>query len=125
MLEFINETEYKDITGATSVPNNFDQLNIEASAYIDRQTFNRVNPSDIPEEVKQCTCYLIDLLVEEEDAIKDVSKIKSENVDGWSRTYATSDEVKKTYNNKKQDLLELYLSKVFGYDGNLLLYRGA
>ena len=122
MLELITQKEYVELTGAPNVPNNFRQLNYEASAYVNKMTFNRINtPSDA---VKYCVCLIIDLLVQEKLDVAEVGNLKSENVDGWSRSYATQDEVRKTYEDKKYDILKLYLINELDNNNTPLLYRG-
>ena len=39
MLKYITEEEYKELLGAESIPDNFNNLTIEASNYIDHKTF--------------------------------------------------------------------------------------
>ena len=57
MLEYITADEYKKLLGKESVPDNFKNLNIEASNYINYKTFGRINENNVPEQVQYATCF--------------------------------------------------------------------
>lgn len=124
MLKYINEIEYVELSGATSIPDNFNKLVIDASSYINRQTFGRIDINNIPSEVKYTTCLIIDLINEQNVKLSEIGNLKSQNIEGWSETYSTPDEIKKEYANKKEIVLKEQLWDVVGKDGNYLLYRG-
>lgn len=124
MLEYITEADYKKLLGKESVPDNFKNLNIEASNYINYKTFGRIDKDDIPEQVKYATCLIIDLINEENDKLSKIGNLKSQNIEGWSESYATPEEIKSNYENQKQKVLNEYLWNVIGIDGNPLLYCG-
>lgn len=124
MLKYINEIEYVKLSGTTSIPDNFNKLVIEASSYINRQTFGRIDTNNIPDEVKYATCLIIDLINEQNVKLSEIGNLKSQNIEGWSETYSTADEIKKEYANKKEIVLKEQLWDVVGKDGNYLLYRG-
>lgn len=124
MLKYINEIEYVELSGATSIPDNFNKLVIDASSYINRQTFGRIDINNIPSEVKYTTCLIIDLINEQNVKLSEIGNLKSQNIEGWSETYSTPDEIKKEYANKKEIVLKEQLCDVVGKDGNYLLYRG-
>ena len=124
MLKYINEIEYVELSGATSIPDNFNKLAIDASSYINRQTFGRIDINNIPSEVKYTTCLIIDLINEQNVKLSEIGNLKSQNIEGWSETYSTPDEIKKEYANKKEIVLKEQLWDVVGKDGNYLLYRG-
>ena len=46
MLKYITEDEYKKLLGADSIPDNFDNLVIEASNYINYKTFGRIDENN-------------------------------------------------------------------------------
>lgn len=123
MLTYITSKEYQRLLGK-SIPNNFNQLVIEASSYINRQTFGRIDINNIPEKVKYATCLIIDLINEEQNKLSEIGNLKSQNIEGWSETYSTPEEVKTDYANKKESTLNEYLWDVIGIDGNPLLYCG-
>ena len=124
MLKYITEEEYKELLGAKSIPDNFDNLNIQASNYINYKTFGRIDENNIPEEVKYVTCLIIDLQDEEDTKLSEIGNLKSQNIEGWSESYSTPEEIKQDYANKKYTVLQEQLWNVIGTDGNPLLYCG-
>lgn len=124
MLEYITAEDYKKLLGKESVPSNFKNLNIEASNYINYKTFGRIDKDNVPEQVQYVTCLIIDLINEENDKLSKIGNLKSQNIEGWSESYMTSDEIKQDYSNKKYTVLQEQLWNVIGIDGNPLLYCG-
>ena len=124
MLKYITEEEYKELLGAKSIPDNFDNLNIQASNYINYKTFGRIDKNNIPEEVKYVTCLIINLQDEEDTKLSEIGNLKSQNIEGWSESYSTPEEIKVDYEDKKYSTLKQYLWNVIGNDGNPLLYSG-
>lgn len=123
MLEYITDEEYIELLGAESIPDNFDNLVIEASNYINYKTFGRIG-NNIPEQVKYVTCLIVNLINEQETKISEIGNLKSQNIEGWSETYSTPEEIKKDYAEKMHETLKQYLWNVIGEDGNPLLYCG-
>lgn len=110
MLKYIDETDYIELLGAESIPNDFNKLNIDASTYINMATQGRIK--EVTEEVKYCTCRLIELLQEES---KINPNVKSQSVDGWSETY---EETPQVFNDKKKiELIERLLPANLTYRG--------
>ena len=124
MLKYITEQEYIELLGAKSIPDNFNKLVIEASSYINYNTQGRIDKIDIPEQVKYATCLIIDLINEENDKLSKIGNLKSQNIEGWSESYMTADEIKKDYSNKKYTVLQEQLWDTIGTDGYPLLYAG-
>lgn len=125
MLTYLeNKEEYMEILGTDNVPNDFDNLNIKASNYINYKTFGRIDTNNIPEQVKYVTCLIIDLINEENIKLNEIGNLKSQNIEGWSESYSTPEEIKTDYENKKYSTLKEYLWNVIGTDGNPLLYSG-
>ena len=124
MLEYITADEYKKLLGKESVPDNFKQLVIEASNYINYKTFGRIDENNVPEQVKYVTCLIVDLINEENTKLSEIGNLKSQNIEGWSESYSTPEEIKTDYEDKKQKVLNQYLWNVIGIDGNPLLYCG-
>lgn len=124
MLTFVTDNEYIELLDADSIPDNFNQLNIQASSYIEKQTLGRINKSNIPEQVKYATCLMINLLQEENTKLIEIGNLSSQNIEGWSETYLSPEETKKNYENQKQGVLNTYLWNVLGIDGKPLIYRG-
>lgn len=124
MLKYITETEYKELLGKDSIPNDFNNLAIEASNYINYKTFGRIDENNIPEQVKYVTCLIINLQDEENTKLSEIGNLKSQNIEGWSESYATPEEIAADYEDKKYSTLKQYLWNVIGTDGNPLLYCG-
>ena len=124
MLTYITDNEYIKLLGAKSIPNNFNNLVIEASNYINYQTHRRIDSKNVSEQVKYVTCLIVNLIDEENTKLNEIGNLKSQNIEGWSETYATPEEVEADYSNKKYDVLKKYLSYEIGSDGNPLLYCG-
>ena len=124
MLKYITQEDYKKLLGKESVPSNFENLNIEASNYINYKTFGRIDKDNVPEQVQYVTCLIIDLLNEENTKLSKIGNLKSQNIEGWSESYSTPEEIKTDYEEKKYSTLKKYLWNVIGIDGNPLLYCG-
>lgn len=124
MLKYITDEEYVELLGSESIPDNFKNLVIKASNYINYNTHGRIDKNNIPEQVKYVTCLITDLINEEETKISEIGSLKSQNIEGWSESYATPEEIKADYNNKKQFVLKEYLWDEIGTDGLPLLYSG-
>ena len=93
MLEYITADEYKKLLGKESVPNDFKNLNIEASNYINYKTFGRIDKDNVPEQVQYVTCLIIDLQDEENTKLSEIGNLKSQNIEGWSESYSTPEEI--------------------------------
>ncbi len=124
MFKYIDQTEYMVLLGADSIPDNLNKLVIEASSYINRHTFGRIDINNIPEQVKYATCLIADLINEENQKLSEIGILKSQNIEGWSESYAMPQEIKQDYEEKKKSVLRDNLYDVIGKDGNYLLYRG-
>ena len=124
MLKYITQDEYINLLGAKSIPDNFNDLVIEASSYINKNTYGRISIDNIPEEVKYATCLIINLINKENTKLSEIGNLKSQNIEGWSESYSTPEEIKTDYEDKKQKVLNDYLWDVIGVDGNPLLYSG-
>jgi len=124
MLTFVTDNEYIELLDAKSIPDNFKNLNIEASNYIDGKTLGKINKNNVPEKVKYVTCLIINLLNEKNTKLNEIGNLKSQNIEGWSESYSTPEEIMADYSKKMQDILNTYLWNVFGVDNNPLLYKG-
>ena len=61
---------------------------------------------------------------EENTQLSEIGNLKSQNIEGWSESYSTPEEIKSDYEDKKQKAINQYLWNVIGIDGNPLLYCG-
>lgn len=124
MLKYINKQDYIELLGVSSIPDNFDKLTIEASSYINKETFFRIDSSNPSEKVKYVTCLIVDLINTAETKKDEIGNLKSQNIEGWSETYSTPEEIDNKLENDKQEVLKNYLIDEIGIDGNPLLYKG-
>lgn len=124
MLKYITDEEYIELLGSESIPDNFENLVIKASSYIDYNTHYRIDSKNVSEQVKYVTCLIVNLINEQETKLSEIGNLKSQNIEGWSESYATPEEIEKEYSAKKYDTLKIYLSKEIGIDGLPLLYSG-
>lgn len=125
MLEYITEEDYEELLGVESIPDNFKNLVIEASTYINYHTFGRIDANDIQEEVKYVTCLIVDLLDEKNKKISNIGNLKSENIEGWSVSYQDKDQIELEYSKEMFNTLKLYLWNVCDKTGTPLMYCGA
>lgn len=125
MLEYITEEDYEELLGVESIPDNFKNLVIEASTYINYHTFGRIDVNDIQEEVKYVTCLIVDLLDEKNKKISNIGNLKSENIEGWSVSYQDKDQIELEYSKEMFNTLKLYLWNVCDKTGTPLMYCGA
>lgn len=123
MLKYITEEEYVELLGAQSIPDNFENLVIEASNYINYKTFGRIG-NNIPEQVKYVTCLIVNLINEQETKISEIGNLTRQDIEGWSESYAKPEEIRKDYEEKKHSVLKQYLFDEIGKDGLPLLYCG-
>lgn len=124
MLKYITDTEYKELLGVNSIPSNFNNLVIEASTYINLKTHNRIDVNDIHENVKYATALIVNEVSKAESKKEEIGNLKSQNIEGWSETYCTPEEIEKKLEEDKISILKQYLWNVIGSDGQPLLYCG-
>ena len=124
MLKYITREDYIRLLSAESIPSNLKQLIIEASNYTNYKTFGKIDETKVSEQVKYVTCLIVNLINEQETKISEIGNLKSQNIEGWSETYSTPEEIKKDYAEKMHETLKQYLWNVIGEDGNPLLYCG-
>lgn len=124
MLKYIEKIDYIELLRTENVPSNLDNLVIEASNYINYKTHNRIDKDNTSEQVKYVTCLIVNLIQEEQEKLSEIGNLKSENIEGWAKTYATPEEIKVDYENKKFNTLKTYLIDEIGIDGLPLLYCG-
>lgn len=124
MIKYITKEDYINLMGTEIVPDNFDNLIIEASSYIKRQTEGRIDENEVLEEVKYATCLIINKLYEVKKQKDEIGNLKSANIEGWSETYKTDEEIDSELEKDKVEILNTYLADLVGIDGNFLLYRG-
>lgn len=113
MLSYITENEYRSLLGVESVPENFDNLAIRASAILNRKTFGNIDinsmDSNIVETVKYVTCLIVNELVKNEDYTVSVGNLSSTNIEGWSESYKNYSEINSDIDNSIDQIIYDFL----------------
>ena len=58
------------------MPKDFNNLNIQTSKYINKNTHGRIDKNNIPEQVKYVTCLIIDLIQEKNIKLSKIGNLK-------------------------------------------------
>ena len=125
--QYLTYQEYMAL-GGTLTETPFNLLEFEARKQIDLRTQKRlVGIEEIPEEVKLCDFHLINKI---ESYAKSMSSmggnIKSENIDGYSVSYATAGEIESIVKSKSAELDDIIMTDLFGVVVNKehVIYNG-
>lgn len=129
--QYLTKEEYIALGGNPQIEDMpFNLLEFEARRQIDSRTLNRLkNGENIPQEVKLCEYALINSINEFTTSTSNVASsgnIASENTDGYSVSYITSDKISDIVNSKQDEInniIETYLMFVT-YNGEHLMYIG-
>lgn len=128
--QYLTYAEYTELGGSAMAEMPFNILEFEARRQIDIRTFNRLKDSEeIPQEVKLCEYALINSINSFQETTNNVAgngNIASENTDGYSISYITSDKVSeiiKSKQNEIDDIVRTYLLGVI-YNEEHLMYCG-
>lgn len=125
--QYLTYAEYIELGGTLEeVP--FNELEFECRKIIDSRTQNRLHSvTDIPDEVKMCEFKMIDAIVSYSESKKQAqSGVKSENIDGYSVTYLTTNEIQQLITTQIADIRELVSTYLFGVivNNEHILYCG-
>ncbi|WP_027399849.1 head-tail connector protein [Anaerovorax odorimutans] len=101
-MPYADYTYYKDTYGGNISEADFNSVSRQASAYLNRITFNKVKNA-VTDEVKDACCSVADVMFKQREG----GEITSESVGSWSRQYKTSG---KSYDQKLYDAAEMYLA---------------
>ena len=125
--QYLTYQEYQELGGSAIGDMPFNLLEYEARKLIDLNTFNRLkNQQEILQDVKLCEYELINKMKSYIDVESTIGNVSSENTDGYSVSYITSDrisEVVKSKKNELDDIIRTYLLMVI-YNGEHLMYIG-
>ena len=128
--QYLTYAEYQVLGGSAIGQTPFDLLEFEARRKIDIRTFNRLkNSNDIPQEVKLCEYELINSInsyIETENGIASNGNVASENTDGYSISYITSDKISEVIKSRNAELDDIIMTYLLGvvYNGEHLVYCG-
>ena len=107
MLKYITENEYLELLDGVSIPDNFNNLAIQASYIINKNYVVGKEPS---EEVKFTTAKIIEVLDIANNKKNEIGNLKNTNIEGWSETYKSDIEIDEELNKSIKDILDLYLT---------------
>ena len=125
--QYLTYAEYLELGGTLQeVP--FNELEYECRKIIDSRTQNRLHSvTTIPDEVKMCEYKMINNIVSYEESKKQAQTgVKSENIDGYSVTYLTSNEIQQLITAQIIDIQEIISTYLFGVivNNEHILYCG-
>lgn len=136
MTYYLTYAEYTEM-GGTLDEALFNTYRLDAQAYIDWHTFNRLwDEEEIPERVKICMYQLIGLVastnnllvpqVQSTGGINVNAQVSTQSNDGVSTTYAvfSAEVLYQKAKNEINDSINRYLTGVVNSAGRKLLYRG-
>ena len=130
--QYLTYAEYQELGGSAIGETPFNLLEFEARRKIDIRTFNRlkdIDSEDIPQEVKLCVYNLINSINSYATATDNVAgngNIASENTDGYSISYITSDKISEIVKSKSAELDDIVRTYLLGviFNGEHLMYVG-
>lgn len=126
--QYLTYEEYKGLGGTLDLMP-FNILEYETRKQIDLRTQRRlVNETQIPQEVKMCEFVLIDKIngYAKATELENGNKL-SENIDGYSVTYANPTQIKDIIDSKSAELEDIITTSLYGVivNGEHILYIGA
>lgn len=117
MNNYIDYNFYRSSYGGDLVPSDkFDFYCRKATQYIKANTFNRVDETNIQEEVKMCCCEICDLIYKAENT--NSKGITTEKVGEYSVSYESKQSIEDTKEKNLNKTLRLWLADTG------LLYKG-
>lgn len=132
--QYLTYTDYRLLGGTMDIMP-FNLLEFEVRKILDKRTQRRlIGIDEIPQEVKLCVNKMINILanyISDSNNNENINKnIASENTDGYSVTYVTTDQVLekiqsiiKSKNTELEDIMTNYLSTTI-INGEFVLYLG-
>jgi len=130
--QYLTYAEYVTLGGSKIGETPFNLLEFEARRRIDDKTSNRlkdIDSKDIPQEVKLCVNALVNSIIAYKETSTNMTgkgNIKSENIDGYSVSYISANEISNIINSKIEefeDIIRTYLIGVI-FNGEHLMYVG-
>lgn len=127
--QYLTYLEYQSL-GGTLQETPFNLLEYEARKQIDLRTQKRlVDVETIPNEVKLCEFHLISKIESFAKTIQTASQnnVKQENIDGYSVTYLSPDEVSNIVTSKNVELQDIMMTDLYGVivNNEHIIYNGA
>ena len=129
--QYLIYEEYRALGGTLDLTP-FTLLEFEARRRIDIRTQNRlkgIDSKDIPQEVKICEFKMIDSMSSYDETLSNVASngnVASENTDGYSVSYITSDKVSDVISSKDKELNTIMYENLVDVivNGEHIMYAG-
>lgn len=129
--QYLTYEEYRALGGTLDLTP-FTLLEFEARRRIDIRTQNRlkeIDSKDIPQEVKICEFKMIDSMSSYDETLSNVASngnVASENTDGYSVSYITSDKVSDVISSKNKELNTIMYENLVDVivNGEHIMYAG-
>ena len=125
--QYLTYAEYQELGGSAIGKMPFNLLEYEARKLIDARTFNRLkNQKEVLQDVKLCEYELINKINSYLKVSNEIGNVASENTDGYSVSYITTDRISDIVKSKKNDLDDViytYLINVV-VDNEHIMYVG-
>lgn len=106
--QYLTYAEYIDLGGSAIGEMPFNVLEFEARRQIDLRTYNRIKKCEtIPQEAKLCEFNLINSIKEylmATESMANGGNVKSENIDGYSISYLSANEISEVVKSKKEEI---------------------
>ena len=129
--QYLTKSEYIALGGNPEIGDMpFNLLEFEARRQIDIRTFNRLKDSEeISQEVKLCVYNLINSInsyVITTNNVTSNGNIASENTDGYSISYITTDKISDIVKSKQSEIDDIIRTYLLGvvFNGEHLMYCG-
>ena len=129
--QYLTKDEYIALGGNPDIGDMpFNLLEFEARRQINIRTFNRLKDSEeIPQEVKLCEYKLINSINSYATTTSNVTSngnIASENTDGYSVSYITTDKISDIVKSKQSEIDDIVRTYLLGvvFNGEHLMYCG-
>ena len=126
--QYLTYEEYKGLGGTIDLTP-FNLLEFEARRKIDIRTQDRLKgfeSDEIPQEVKLCVYALINSIVIFSNTTNKIGNVSSENIDGYSVTYITPNQIGEVVMSKNKELDDIITTYLLGvvFNKEHLLYLG-
>lgn len=129
--QYLTYEEYRALGGTLDLTP-FTLLEFESRKKIDIRTQNRlkeIDSNDIPQEVKICEFKMIDSMSSYDGTLSNIASngnVASENTDGYSVSYITSDKVSDVISSKDKELNTIMYECLVGVivNGEHIMYAG-
>lgn len=113
MTAYADESFYKTeyLSGKEAVITTaFEYYARQASQIIKQNTYGNVSEDNVPECVKMCCCELAELIFRDESFQAQNCGVSSESVQGWSKSFESTEARKNALQNAQKECIRKWLS---------------